>query len=491
MPMTIPSTPGGHLQRVVLDVLAGAAEDGVQQLFLGRELGLRLGRDLAHQDVARVDVGAHADDAVLIEVPQLPLADVGDVAGELLAAELRLADFEVELFDVDRGVGVGLDQLLADDDGVLEIEAVPGHECRQHVAPQRQFALVGAGAVGEDLAFLDLVAHADDRLLVLAGPLVEPHELAELVDVGPQLDVVGVDVGDHALALGADEHARVQRRFLLQAGGHQRRLAHQQRHGLALHVRAHQRPVGVVVLEEGDQPGGDADHLGRGHVDVLHRGAGDHLEIAAVAGDDRVAHQLAVLDHGVGRGHHRLLLLVRPQPFGVFRQASALELLVGGDQEAVFVDAGVDRQAGDQADVRAFGRLDGADPPVVRVVDVADLEAGPLAVQTAGPQGRQPPLVREHRQRVGLVDHLRELAAAEEILDGRGNALRVDQAARRHVLQVLEAHPLLHRPPQLQEALAQLVGGQLLDRPQAAVAEVVDVVDLPRRPRRCAAATGT
>ena len=39
----------------------------------------------------------------------------------------------------------------------------------------------------------------------------------------------------------------------LHAGADQRRLGLQQRHGLALHVRAHQRAVGVVVLEERDQ----------------------------------------------------------------------------------------------------------------------------------------------------------------------------------------------------------------------------------------------
>ena len=52
------------------------------------------------------------------------------------------------------------------------------------------------------------------------------------------------------------------------------------------------------------------------------------------------------------------------------------------------------------------------------------------------------------------------------------------EAARRHVLDVLEAHPLLHGAAELQKALAQFVGGQLVDRPQAAVAEVVDVVHL-------------
>ena len=89
--------------------------------------------------------------------------------------------------------------------------------------------------------------------------------------------------------------------------------------------------------------------------------------------------------------------------------------------------------------------------------------------------------MREHRQRVGLVDDLRQLAAAEEVLDRRRDALGIDQAAGRHVLDVLQAHPLLHGAAQLQEALAQLVAGQLVDRPQAAIAQVVDVVDFDVR----------
>ena len=156
--MTMPFDARGDFQRIVLHVFAGPAEDGVQQLFFGGQLGLRLGRDLAHQDVARADVGAHPHDAALVEVPQGLFADVGNVAGELLAAQLGLADFDVELFDVDRGVRVVLHQLFADDDGVFEVEAVPGHEGDQHVAAQGQLAVVGGGAVGDDVALLDLAA---------------------------------------------------------------------------------------------------------------------------------------------------------------------------------------------------------------------------------------------------------------------------------------------------------------------------------------------
>ena len=76
--------------------------------------------------------------------------------------------------------------------------------------------------------------------------------------------------------------------------------------------------------------------------------------------------------------------------------------------------AGVDRQARDQTDVRAFRRLDRADAAVVRNVHVAHFEAGPLAVQaarargptaaarasaaTAGSSGRRPATVRRGRR---------------------------------------------------------------------------------------------
>ncbi len=109
---------------------------------------------------------------------------------------------------------------------------------------------------------------------------------------------------------------------------------------------------------------------------------------------------------------------------------------------------------------------------------VANLESGPLAVQAARSQGRKPPLVGELRQGVGLIDDLRELAAAEEILDRRADALGVDQRPGRHIVGFLQAHPLLDSAAELEESLAELVGGQLVDGPQPPVSQVVDVVDV-------------
>src|SRR4030095_17146 len=77
------------------------AEDRAQQLLFRGELGLALRRDLADQDVARLDRGADPDDAALVEVPQEALRDVRDVARDLFRAELGVAGLDLELLDVD------------------------------------------------------------------------------------------------------------------------------------------------------------------------------------------------------------------------------------------------------------------------------------------------------------------------------------------------------------------------------------------------------
>src|SRR5205807_2665626 len=82
-----------------------------------------------------------------------------------------------------------------------------------------------------------------------------------------------------------------------------------------------------------------------------------------------------------------------------------------------FSPAAVDVQPADQGDVRLLGGLDRADPAVVRDVEVADLEARALAVQPAGAERPEPPLVGQLVQRVGLVDDLRQLPPAEEVVD--------------------------------------------------------------------------
>src|SRR3546814_12549550 len=67
------------------------------------DLAFALGRDLAGQDVARLDLGADIDDPRLVEVAQRFLADIGDVAGDVFRPELGVAGHHLEFVDMDRG----------------------------------------------------------------------------------------------------------------------------------------------------------------------------------------------------------------------------------------------------------------------------------------------------------------------------------------------------------------------------------------------------
>ena len=75
----------------------------------------------------------------------------------------------------------------------------------------------------------------------------------------------------------------------------------EQRHGLALHVRAHQSAVRVVVLEERHQRGSDRNQLLRADVDVIDFIAADQDEVAGLAGVDQFGDDAAlVIELGVG-----------------------------------------------------------------------------------------------------------------------------------------------------------------------------------------------
>ena len=264
-----------HLQRGVPHLAGLLTEDRAQQPLLRGQLGLALGRDLADQDVAGGDLGPDPDDAPLVQVGQHLLADVRDVAGDLLGTELGVPGVDLVLLDVDRGEDVVLDEALAQDDRVLVVVALPRHERDQQVATQRHLRVVGAGSVGQRGALLHPLPLGDQRTLVDAGALVGAPELGQPVGLVGAVVVSDVDqVGAHRLHHtrlgGHGDVAGVDRTAVLHPGADERRVGTDQRHGLTLHVGAHQGPRRVVVLQERDHGRGHRHHLARRHVHVVH-----------------------------------------------------------------------------------------------------------------------------------------------------------------------------------------------------------------------------
>ena len=104
MSITIAVHAGRGLERGVADVARLLAEDGPQEPLLGGEVGLALGGDLPHQDVAGRGRGA--------PMRMIPSSSrfftassptLGISLGDLLHAPVGVPDLELELLDVDRG----------------------------------------------------------------------------------------------------------------------------------------------------------------------------------------------------------------------------------------------------------------------------------------------------------------------------------------------------------------------------------------------------
>ena len=162
-------------------------------------------------------------------------------------------------------------------------------------------------------------ADLDDRSLVDARALVGADELVEPVLVelaAPSLGSIwmrsAVTDSDHAGTLGDEDLAGVERGARLHAGADDGRLGLEQRHCLALHVRAHQGAVGVVVLEERDQRRGDGHNLLGADVHVFDLVGARLGERVAVACRDALVVEVALcVELGIGLRDVMLLLLVR------------------------------------------------------------------------------------------------------------------------------------------------------------------------------------
>ena len=387
--------------------------------------------------------------------------------------ELGVARLDLELLDVDRRVVVVLHHPLGHEDRVLEVVAAPRHERDEHVPAERQLAELRARPVAQHLPLVHLLADPDDRLLGDAGVLVRPLELRHRVDVGAHL------LADRPRSrsrrgrrcagcrrsrwcrtaratMTAPESRAVMYSMPVPTNGARARSS-----GTAW--RCMFDPISARFASSFSRNGmsdaaTETSCFGETSMNcTLSRGARMKLPAcraltrscvslpSSSTGGVRLRDDVLVLFprrqvEGVGLEldafllrpavlRHQLVglddvagLVLRPGGVGdehVVGDAAVLDLPVRRLDEAELVDARVARQRRDEADVRTFRRLNRADAPVVRRVDVAHLEPGALARQTARPERRETPLVRDLRERVGLVHELRRAATTRRTRESR------------------------------------------------------------------------
>ncbi|OQA41674.1 MAG: hypothetical protein BWY50_01748 [Spirochaetes bacterium ADurb.Bin315] len=376
----------GDLQRCIPDFLRFFTEDRVEQLELGSRVALALGGDFPDEDRTGADRCADSDDSVGVKLLQHLLARIRNVAGQLLRSQLRLTDIGGEFLNVDAGEDVVFDDPFTDEHGVLVVVPVPGNKADKDVASQGEFAVLGRRSVGEHLIHFNALADFDDRLLIEAGILIGALILLHLIDIHLAFnlrggrdddDLIAGHVAYNARPVRFDKHAGIIGGFSFHSRSDPRGLGEHQRDRLALHVRTHQRTVGVVVLQKRNQGSGDADHLLRGDVHIPNLFGSPGGVVTAMAHRHFLIEELAILvKSGARLGDVVFFFIVGIEEAVLVGDLSVDDPSIGRLKKTVAVDSGIVRQGDDQADVRPLGGLDRTDSPIVGVVDVADLEAG-------------------------------------------------------------------------------------------------------------------
>ena len=93
-------------KRGIAHVTGLFTKDRPKQFFLWSHGAFTLGRDLAHKDIAWLNVCADIYDARLVKVAQCFLADVGDIACDFLWPKLCITSRDFEFLNVDRSKDV-------------------------------------------------------------------------------------------------------------------------------------------------------------------------------------------------------------------------------------------------------------------------------------------------------------------------------------------------------------------------------------------------
>ncbi len=176
---------------------------------------------------------------------------------------------------MDGSQAVFLNHFLGNEDRVLKVVTVPGHERDTHVLPQSQLTQIHGRAVSQHVTTGNFIALVNNGALVDTGVLVRTGVLGEVVDIHTSItgfslivvdtyhDTGRIDALDHTTATSGYANARVLGHGTLNTSTYQGHLRTQRRNRLALHVGAHQCTVGVVVFQERNQRGCYRHYLAR------------------------------------------------------------------------------------------------------------------------------------------------------------------------------------------------------------------------------------
>ena len=233
------------------------------------------------------------------------------------------------------------------------------------------------------------------------------------------------------------------------------------------------------MLKERNKRGGHRHNLRGRHVHVLDFFRARKGGLAIDTHRDQIALKLArAIDSRVGLRNDVPTLFNGRQVVDLVGYTAVHNLSVRRFKKTVVIKAGIQGQGVDETNVWTLRGLDGADTTVVGGVHVTHFKACAFAGQAARSKRRDTSFVSDLGQGVGLVHKLRELGRPKELANGSRDGLAVNKVVRLKVVGLGLTKPLFHGPLNTHEPGTKLIFGKLTHASHAAVAQVIDVIDL-------------
>ena len=256
--------------------------------------------------------------------------------------------------------------------------------------------MIGCRAIRNDLPGFHEFTFANNGTMVKTGVLIGANELGKIINADIlfrkffgrmmlQYNPSSINVDDFSIPSGDHSHPGILCHHAFNTGAHQRRLVNEQRHCLALHVRTHQRPVGVIIFQKRNQRSRNTHQLVWRNIHQVDRLPFDHHKLAGdPRGHQRVNISPFIINGRIGLGDGKILFFKGIQKFYFFGDFGLCHHPVRGFNKTIFVDPGIGAQGHNQTDIGPFRSLNGTDAPIMRWMHVAHLETRPFAGKTTG-----------------------------------------------------------------------------------------------------------
>ena len=292
-----------------------------------------------------------------------------------------------------------------------------------------------------------MIAGVDDRALVDIGALVGTSKFLKIVNIHTDTagdvffiiytnnNTVGVDIVNDTAAFCLNGCTGVNSHCSFDASTDNRFFRTKTGNALTLHVGTHQRTVRVIVLQERNQRSSNGYDLCRSHVHVLNAFGTHQNEFALITAADKLVAQVAlVIDGSVSLSNNVVAFIDSREISDLVGDMTVNHFSVRCLKEAVVIQTRIKSQRVNQTDVRTFRSFNRANTAVVSRMHVSNLEACAFTSQAARAQCRNTALVRDFRQRVGLVHELAQLRRTEEVANSSADRFAVDQVMRHQVI---------------------------------------------------------